>query len=269
MAGRFDEKKLRRMFRRFYISPRRIRWEEGEAIADLDKDTLHHIRTVLRLGEGAQIVLFDDSGKEYLSQIILSRPSKMRVKILEVKEPKTESELEIILAQALVREQAFDRILTSAVELGVKKIQPLITRRVVVKINPKEIDKKLYRWERIIKEACGMSARVRVPRIEYPKDLEEFLAQDLASFKIILWEKAKGGELKQVEKNPEPILEKKSIVLLCGPEGGFEDEEAELAIEKGFLPWGLGPRVLKADTAPVCALSILQYLFGDLSLAVE
>ena len=265
MGRKFDEKKLRRMFRRFYISPRRIRTEEGMTIADIDKDTLHHIRTVLRLGEGAQIVLFDGSGKEYLAEIILSRPARMQAKILEVRSPKTESELNIILAQGLLREQGFDNVLVGAVELGVKQIIPVLTQRVVVKINPKEIDKKMYRWERIIKEACGLSGRVVVPRIEYPVEFEKFLSQEINALKIILWEKAPGGELEGLRKDPTPLKEKNAILLFCGPEGGFEDEEAQKAIDAGFWTWGLGPRILKADDAPLVALSVLQYLFGDLA----
>ncbi len=269
MGRKFDEKKLRRMFRRFYISPRRIKTENDQAIADIDKDTLHHIRNVLRLGEGAQIVLFDGSGKEYLAEIILSRPARMKAKIIEVRSPQTESELKIILAQAVLREQAFDNVLVGAVELGVKQIIPVITQRVVVRIDPKEIDKKMYRWERIIKEACGLSGRTEVPRIEYPIPYDKFLEQNFDTLNIILWEKAPGGEIESLRKDLTPLKEKNGILLLCGPEGGFEDEEAQKAIDAGFWSWGLGPRILKADDAPVVALSILQYLFGDLSRPIK
>ena len=135
MGGSVDDKqKLRRTFRRFFISPRRIRDEKGQLWADLDKDLVHHIRTVLRIGVGAKIILFDGSGREYLAEITSSTPSHVKATILEQSEPKTESALEIVLAQALLKEQAFDHVLTAATELGVSKIIPITSSRVVAKI---------------------------------------------------------------------------------------------------------------------------------------
>lgn len=279
MDSGFDEKKLRRIHRRFFVSARRIHQEDGQLIADLDQDSAHHIRTVLRIGAGAKIVLFDGSGKEYLAEIMESKPSRIRTKILETKSPETESGLELTLAQAIIKEQAFDKILTSATELGIKKIIPILCKRVVVKINSRDIDQKLFRWSKILEEAASLSGRVKVPRIDYPVELSKLLLEKFDGTKIIMWEKAQGGELERMRNEKREIVradpgvcpmrnekrETRNILLLVGPEGGFEDQEAEAAIAAGFVPLGLGPRILRAETAPIAAISILQYLFGDLS----
>ncbi len=273
MAPDFDEKKVRKILRRFFVASRRIHREGPELIAELDHDTVHHIRTVLRIGPGAKVALYDGSGKEYLAQIIESTPSRVQAKILETREPKTESGLELTLAQALIKEQALDKVLTAATELGVKKIIPVLTKRVVVDLKSKDLDQKMFRWRKILEESVNLSGRILIPQIEYPTQLAKLLDEKFEGTKIVLWEKAQGGELATLEKSrnakPETINRKPEtgnrILLLVGPEGGFEDEEAEAAMAKGFTPLGLGPRILRAETAPIAAISILQYLFGDLS----
>ena len=265
MGGAVDDKqRLRRTFRRFSISRRRIRDDKGQLWADLDKDLVHHIRTVLRIGTGAKIILFDNTGKEYLAEITSSTPSHVQTRILEQSEPKTESGLEIVLAQALLKEQAFDHVLTAATELGVSKIIPITSNRVVAKIDAREADKKLFRWKKILEESASQSGRVKLPEISYPVGLDQLLKENFSGPKIILWEKARGGEL-AAPAITATVNAGAKMLLLIGPEGGFEDEEADRAIAAGFLPLGLGPRVLRAQTAPIAALAILQYLFGDLA----
>jgi len=265
MGGSADEKRLRRLHRRFYINPRRISGQAGSLEAELDSDTVHHIRTVMRIGEGAKISLFDGTGREYLAEIIFSRPDRVRVKITEQSTPGTESKLQIVLAQALLKEQAFDQALTTSTELGVTRIFPIISNRVVVKVNPREADRKLDRWERILREAAAQSGRVVPPEIGYAVSLEELLKLEFQGVKLLLWEKARGGELKKENIDAE-LKKSKRVMLLIGPEGGFEDAEAEKAIDAGFTPLGLGPRIFRAGTAPIAAIAIIQYIYGDLSI---
>jgi len=265
MDSDFDEKKLRRLQRRFFINPKRIHREDNELIASLDEFSAHHIRTVLRIGTGARIVLFDGSGKEYLSEIVISKPSYVKAKILETRATQTESPLEITLAQALIKENAFDKILTSATELGINKIIPVLTKRVVVNLKTKDLEQKMLRWRKILEESSALSSRVKVPEMTYPVELSKLLSEKIDATKIFLWEKARGGELKTLEKAQNQKKAIRNILLLTGPEGGFEDSEAEQTISAGFIPLGLGPRILRAETAAITAISIIQYLFGDLS----
>jgi len=264
MGSGFDDKKIRRGLRRFYIARQRIQQENEQKIAKLDRELAHYVKTVLRLGPGAKIALFDGSGKEYVSEIIELKPGRGRARVIEESFPQSESELELFLSQAILKEQAFDRVLTSAAELGVTSIVPLITSRVVVNVPAKEADKKLYRWEKILQEAAAQSGRVKFPKISYPVQLDQMLKGGFDGIKIMLWEKAKGGELEKLRQNLPPSWNNKKIMLLVGPEGGFEDDEVGKAIEAGFVPVGLGPRVLRAETAAISIVSIIQYLFGDL-----
>jgi len=264
MGGAIDEKKVRKTWPRFFIQPRRVQTRDGQLSATMDKDLVHYLRTVLRIGVNQKIILFDGSGREYLAQIVESRPAHVQAKIIETRSPRTESKLEITLGQALLKEQAFDKVLTSATELGVSKIIPVLSKRVVAKINPAEAHKKIYRWEKIIQEAAAQSARVSIPKIEYPVPIDQLLQQNADAQKIILWEKAPGGEIKSPEIMRE-FFSKNKIRILIGPEGGFEDDEVEKALQAGFITLGLGPRILRAETAPTAALAILQYLFGDLA----
>jgi len=260
VGGDFDEKGMKRPHKRFFISKRRIHNQAGQLVVDLDRDLVHHIRTVLRIGAGAKISLFDGTGREYPCEIISSTPNKVIAKILEQNFPKTESALQITLCQALLKEQAFDRVLTSATELGATKIIPVLSNRVVVKIVAKEVDKKMFRWEKIVQEAAGQSGRVVLPSISYPMEFENLLKENFSGTRILLWEKAGAGGLKSLPQNQAGD----HVTLLIGPEGGFEDEEANAAIAAGFIPIGLGPRILRAETAPIAAISIIQHLFGDL-----
>jgi 16S rRNA (uracil1498-N3)-methyltransferase len=269
VGGDFDEKGMKRPHKRFFISKRRIHNQAGQLVADLDRDLIHHIRTVLRIGPGAKITLFDGTGREYPCEIISSTPNRVIAKILEQTFPQTESGLRITLCQAVLKEQAFDRVLAGATELGVSRIIPVLSNRVVVKIVSGDIDKKKFRWEKIIQESAGQSGRVALPAINYPMAFADLLKENFsvegeaagAVAKILLWEKTKAGEMKSVLKNNDT----KNVSILIGPEGGFEDDEAKAAIDAGFLPVGLGPRILRAETAPIAAISIIQHLFGDLA----
>jgi 16S rRNA (uracil1498-N3)-methyltransferase len=268
MGGIDDAQSLKKTLRRFFISPRRIKGAQGNCLVELDRNLAHHLRTVLRIGAGAKIVLFDGTGVEYLGEIISSTPSHVRVRLLEQSWPETESSLEITLAQALLKEQAFDRVLTSATELGVDRIVPVLSRRTVVKIHSAEAEKKLFRWRKILEEASAQSGRVKPPEISHAVEFEKLLIQEFDGEKILLWEKAKGGELEELRKNQDQFIAKGKIMLLLGPEGGFEDEEAKKAMNAGFLPLGLGPRILRAETAPLVAIALVQYFFGDLKKAI-
>lgn len=264
MVGDSLEKRLKKVERRFFVAPCRFSLKEGNLIADLPPDSVHHIRNVLRIGQGAKIYLFDGSGKEFEAEIILSKPKRIQVKVLKTSEPKRESALEIVLAQALLKENAFDRVLSSCTELGVKRIVPVITRRVVANLRRKDIEQKLYRWHKILCSSSAQSGRLVVPVIDYPKRFSDLIAEDFSYPKLILFERAVGGELERAKfEAPEKLL------LLSGPEGGFEEEEIKEAKEKGFQLWGIGPRTLRAETASISAVALLQYLFGDLKEEFE
>jgi 16S rRNA (uracil1498-N3)-methyltransferase len=245
--------------RRIYLKPKNIHLKDENPWADIDPDNTRHLRQALRLGPGAKINIFDGSGREYEAEITDSKPRSMKASILGWTQPETEPRIKITLAQALIKENNFDRILTSCTELGCSSFIPLITSRTVIKVRKADIQAKLERWEKIIERASAQSGRVKVPKIDFPVKLDEFLSsrgeRNLA-LKLILSLKAKEIDLKELIDKPDAG----EVIIISGPEGGLDDEEEKQAIEAGFTPISLGPRTLKAETAGAAAISVIQCL---------
>jgi len=241
---------------RFFVRPNCFHREADPPWVELDPDNIHHLRRVLRLNAGARVALFDGTGREYLAEVAESRPNRVELKVLSATRPAVESPLRVTLAQALLKGNAFDRVLTDAAELGARAIVPIVSSRTVVHARRAEVEAKVKRWEKILEAAAAQSGRVLVPRIEYPTSLDEFIRREGEGLRLMLREGAGPGSQLPETSGPE-------ITLLSGPEGGFDDKEAEAALARGFRRWSLGPRILRADTAGPAALAILQHRFGD------
>lgn len=261
MGDPVDKKIKRKIRRRFFIRSSRFRQSPDEnPVVSLDRDTVHHIRNVLRISEGSFVVLFDGSGKEYEGEIVLSKPSEIMVHIKNVTTPRVESPLEITVAQALIKGNTFDRVLTLCTELGAARFVPLFTARTVVKINKAQAADRVSRWEKIVQEACAQCGRVKPPKVEMPVDLKPFLVGKHQGLRIILYERGGSGQLRLMFDHGKP----ESVVVLAGPEGGFEQGEVKLAMDSGFNIWGLGPRILRAENAASIAIAMLGYELGDM-----
>ena len=242
---------------RLFVRANRFHADSEPPRVDLDQDAIHYLRHVLRLGQGAKLLLFDGSGREYLAEVTESRPARVELKVLFVTRPEVESPLRVTLAQALLKGNGFDRVLTDATELGVRAIVPILSARTVPQTGSREAEAKLRRWEKILEAAAAQSGRVLVPRIEYPVSLADFLPRQIEGLKLVLWE---GGS----PAAGWPEAASAEATLLVGPEGGFEEAEVKAAEQQGFRVWSLGPRILRADTAGPAALAILQHRWGDL-----
>jgi 16S rRNA (uracil1498-N3)-methyltransferase len=261
MGDTVIKKSKRRLKHRFFVPASNIEYKEnGPPVAFMEKDTAHHIRDVLRLSTGAAVVLFDNSGQEYEGEIVSSKPEKVQVRIDRSVAPKVESPLKITLAQALIKGNSFDKILTLGAELGVMRFAPIFTSRTVVRLNKAAAADRVPRWERIVAEAAAQSGRVKVPMVEMPQDLKEFLERKHEGVNIILYEKGGSGQLFQIFED-EPA---ENVTLLAGPEGGFSQAEVKLAMDAGFQIWGIGPRILRAENAGAIACAMLQYQLGDM-----
>lgn len=228
--------------------------------ADIKGAEARHIKDVLRLKGGDHILLFDGSGKEFRGEIAGIAKDLVSVNILEEKEGDTESPVEIVLGQGIPKSDKMDLIVQKSTELGVSKIVPLYTERVI----PKSFSlNKLERWRRIAVEACKQSGRVKVPEIAEPLALEKFIdSADEASLRLIPWEGEKETSLKRALP---ASLENNKVVFVIGPEGGLTESEIEVAKESGFVPISLGKRILRTETVSLSLLSIIQYIYGDLS----
>lgn len=166
----------------------------------------------------------------------------------------------IHIAQAVPKGPRLDFIIEKATELGASAITPVMTERSVVRIEKDRVGEKLKRWSRIALESAQQSGRRDVPEIVPPVTLPEFLASfRKGDLNLLLWEGEKRVTIKDVLKGAQEV---KSVTVLIGPEGGFSEDEVGKAVEKGFVAVSLGELTLRTETAPIAALSILQYEFG-------
>jgi 16S rRNA (uracil1498-N3)-methyltransferase len=219
-----------------------------------------HISRVLRLRADDAVILFDGSGFDFQATIVSIRKDEVSLSIIDTTKITNESRLRVTLWPGLSRSARMDNLLQKATELGVSGIAPVFTQRGVVRLDSSRADKRLEHWREVAVSACEQSGRSVVPTIEPACSLTERLQNlpvDCSPVMLL-----PGGP----QKLCDVIQPEQPVILLSGPEGGLTEEESELAKEAGFRATGLGPRVLRTETAPVAALSILQYHFGDLGL---
>lgn len=216
-----------------------------------------HIVKVLRLKTGDEITLFDSNSTEYHGKIKEITKRDISVDIERVEQVNTESPIEITLLQGLPKGDKMDYIIEKATELGVSRIVPVITSRSQIR----ERDRQ-KRWERIALEATKQCGRVKPSVIENALEFENAIKsygkKGLAIILHVNCEVSAKTYIKNSLQAPQ------NIVLFVGPEGGFTDNEVLLGNKMGFISLGLGPRVLRTETASIAVLSVLQFHYGDL-----
>tara|TARA_B100000809_G_C15140282_1_gene532882 strand:+ start:3394 stop:4119 length:726 start_codon:yes stop_codon:yes gene_type:complete len=227
---------------------------EGAVVA-LEEGPSRHIGKVLRMQVGRELILFNGQGGEYHASISHVGKKVIEVEIREFSVGSRQSPLNIELAIGLSKGDRFDLVLQKATELGVSHIVPLLSQRSEVKLNPERLTKKLASWRQIIVSACEQCQLNIVPTLSEPLKLGQWLSECDSDLKLVLHHRS-DGTLADI---PEP----KSLSLLIGPEGGLNDEEIKCAQSHDFKALTLGPRVLRTETAPLAAISLAQYLWGD------
>lgn len=242
---------------RFYVPQAHI--ENGKV--RVEGSEVRHIRKVLRLRAGDRITIFDGLGKEYEGSIIEMAPSSVVIHVEKAISPERESILDITLAQSLLKGEKMDYLVQKATELGIKEIAPFFSSRSVPLLDGSKRTERVHRWEKIAVEAAKQCGRGVVPRIRSLKHFSEVIESVSSdALRLLLWEK-QGSLLKEVLKG---AAGRKRIFFIVGPEGGLSQDEVHRAEAKGFTPIHLGGRILRAETASLCFLSILQYEWGDI-----
>jgi len=225
-------------------------------------DTFFYLSKVLKMKKGEEFLGFDGSGKEYILKVNEIGKDFLRGEIINSKEVfDTECKVEIILCQSLPKFKKMDIIVNWATQLGVKKIVPVISERVITRFEKEKGKKKVERWRRVAIEASKVSGRVFIPEI-YPVTKFEDALKMKSDFSIIFWE----GE-KRPLKDILNYIPKKSpltIKIFIGPEGGYSEKEVEMAKNNGFFSASLGRRILKVETASIISVGILLFHLGDL-----
>ena len=245
------------MLRRFYAP---VSAKSGTTIT-LDVAETHHLRDVLRLGVNDQVRVFDGEGSEYRCLIRGVDRNSTALEIIEKESRIVESPIDITLCQALVKGEKFDLIVQKATELGVRRIIPVITAHSEIKVNAESANRKLERWQRISMEAVKQSERTRLVEIQVPTTLNVALKTN-SDFRYFFAERGE-SPLKNTRDNASALGQ--NLTIFIGPEGGWQEEEVSLARDNGCQIVTIGPRILRTETAAITALSLIQYLFGDLA----
>ncbi len=244
--------------RRFFIKKKDI----TESSATIYGSEAIHLQKVLRLTKGKRIELVDDSGCEYSAEITSVSPEAVDVNILDTPDSGTESPIRLIVAQAFLKDRKMDTLVRQFTELGVSFFFPFVAERSIARPDKKRFPARLERWRKIAKESVKQCKRTLVPEIGPALSFEETLHFGKnCDLSIVLWEK---GLTPLNHKMMGHNTQRSELLLMLGPEGGFSSQEIEKAEEAGFAVASLGPRILKAETAPIAACSIIQYLFGDM-----
>ena len=225
----------------------------------LDSHAARHAREVLRLRAGATVRLFDGEGLEFEGLLEEVSRRRVRVRIGGPLTPRPESALRIVLAPAPLRGDRTDLVVQKATELGVAEIWPVVTARTDAAARPALLGSRQQRWERVAAGAAEQCGRAVVPRIAATSTLDQLLRSTFEGVKVVLVETFTEVGLAALSAPPSEAL-----LLLVGPAGGWEPAEVESLRQAGFLPFGLGPRVLRAETAAIAAVAIVQGLWGDL-----
>jgi 16S rRNA (uracil1498-N3)-methyltransferase len=230
----------------------------------LDKGLAHYLRNVLRGKPGDQIILFNGHGGEFLTEIVAVQKREVSVRVIQFDPVDRESALIIHLGVSIVKRDAMDSILQKSTELGVTEIQPLIADQTTV--SEKVIIQRGEHWQQRIVSACEQCGRNILPVLLPPVTSSEWIRHQTSQLKLALHPTGTHALFDALtETDSLTDLSPKDISVLIGPEGGLSQQELELAESNSFILTGLGRRILRADTAPITVLSILQARFGDLS----
>lgn len=246
------------MGHRFFASPEQI----TPPHVTLSDEESHHLTRVMRLAPGAIVNVFDGAGKEYRCEVTVASRSSAQLQILEEITSPVESPVRLTLALALVKNDKFDWVVQKATELGVSRIVPLITAHSEVVLSEERGEKRVKRWERISLEALKQCGRRRLVETSVPVRWSDYCSDDSSELKLMLSERG-GRSLESIRSICATIPD--SITLAIGPEGGWEGHEIETALRSGFTEVHLGPRILRAETAAVAAVTLAQFVFGDLN----
>lgn len=219
----------------------------------------HQLRNVLRLQRGRMITLLDGSGAAYPTRIESLDAGKAAGRVVARQPVRSEPVMELTLYQCVLKRERFEWVLQKGTELGVSRFVPVISSRTVVRPAARLLS-KYQRWGAIVREAAEQSRRGRLPAVEDPLHWDEALDQG-AGPRLLAWEEACGDS-----SGLHPgIAAAREVSIMVGPEGGISQEEAAAAVERGWRPFSLGPRILRAETAAVAASTIVLHLAGALS----
>lgn len=245
---------------RFYV-PQPL--ESGSRV-ELPDRVHQQVTRVFRLRPGDEVVLFDGRDIDYRAKLVVVRPSHVVAEIVTAQPARPLPKPPITLLAALLRHDHFDLVVEKATELGVQRLVPLRTRRVVVRLDDSTARNRLARWQRIAIEASEQCGRGTLPAIDSPCTLDEALRRSAGHRRVVLWEAVHAPSIAQDSFAPD-----EPVALFVGPEGGWSEDEIALLCAQGATPRSLGPLILRAETAALAGIVAVQARTREESASVS
>lgn len=245
------------MMARFFVSPESIK--DGRAV--IEGPDVRHITRVLRLGPGDRVILLDGRGSAYDGVIESTGPGVVVCSVCGCEPAHGESPLRLTLVQGLPKAQKMDLIVQKGTELGISTLIPVYCRRSVVQLTPLKAGERQRRWQRIAVEAAKQCRRAIVPVVWVPITWEEAVTLvPEGALGLLPWEEEETVGLRDILSRREAPGE---VYIFIGPEGGLTREEVEVARARGIITVGLGPRILRTETAGLAVAAVVQFHWGD------
>lgn len=222
----------------------------------------NHIKNVLRMKKGEEVLISDGKDREYLCSIVEFTEEEVVLSIIDIMGTSRELPAKITLFQGLPKGDKMEQIIQKTVELGVAEIVPVTMKRCVVKLDNKKADKKVERWNGIALSAAKQSKRGVIPEVKEVMSFKDALHMASGMDAVLVpYENAEGIE--GARRLVESMKDKKSIGIFIGPEGGFDESEIAMALEAGAQTLTLGRRILRTETAGMTMLSILMFALEE------
>ena len=237
--------------------------DPGDETVLLPRDEGEHLTRVLRLGIGDMVTVFDGRGHEWVAKVASVLRRDVRVQLISPSNAAAETHVHMTLAQAVLKGEKMDDVIRDAVMLGVSAIQPIVTRRTEATVAALVRGARPERWRRVALASVKQSRRAVLPEIRLPLTLETVLEEPAAALRVMLVEPSVATDaepLSAIQQLPPPA----DATLFIGPEGGWTEPEWAAARAHDIRLITLGRRTLRADAVPVAAISVLQFLWGDL-----
>ena len=235
----------------------------ADTTVELSAAASHHVATVLRMKVGRHLLLFngmpiDGRLGEFSATVEAVSKKCVLLTVSDFIPRQTESPLAIELGVCLIKNDRMDWLLQKATELGVATVTPLLSEYTDVKLPADRLEKKHHHWQQVMISACEQSGRTAVPSIRWPQPIDQWLTSVEADKKWVLHPSIDSQPLSR-----SPQHAPRSAALLIGPEGGLSDDEVACAQAELFSGLVIGPRILRAETAPLAAITLLQHYYGD------
>ncbi|MBN2058844.1 MAG: 16S rRNA (uracil(1498)-N(3))-methyltransferase [Deltaproteobacteria bacterium] len=247
--------------RRFYIE--KIIEKDGHVV--ISGPEARHISRVLRMGRGDHIIIMDKKGRRFEAAIQSVDNRELRVRIVGSAPQPLPSPVKIDVCQALLRSRPMDYLIEKTSELGIHRITPFFSERTIIRMDKSRAEGKIRHWREISHSAAKQADRFKPAEIADPVSFKALMDrwEKETVLKIILWEREGSIDLKNFLRSNPP---EDSLVGMIGPEGGFSDHEVMSAEKAGFVSVSMGRRLLRAETASITFVAVVQYEWGDLSL---